>query len=185
MLDFPKDIPRGVFDHVMLNWNSHGHEPVGVFDKPHFDFHFYLVDQEAVRDIAPNSANFETRASRLPADRYVPADYAPAPGPPSTATVPAMGLHWLDTTEGIGSPKYDFQHTFLNGSWNGRMIFMEPMITAEWLSKKQTFRAEMKQPAAYQLTGFYPTTYSYSYDRLADEFIIALGGMTLRQRQAS
>jgi hypothetical protein len=181
VLHFPGDGPTGVIDHVMLNWNSHGHEPVGVFDKPHFDFHFYMVDHASVMNIAPTSRDFKTRASRLPSVRYVPDGYAPPPGPPATTTVPMMGLHWFDLAEGIGSKEYDFQHAFLFGSWDGRMIFMEPMITPEWLSKKQTFRAQIKQPAAYQLSGFYPTTYSYSYDRLADEFVIALGGMSMRR----
>src|SRR5690348_11264640 len=27
------------FDHLEVDWNPNGHEPVGIYDKPHFDFH--------------------------------------------------------------------------------------------------------------------------------------------------
>jgi len=33
------DVP---FKWALLNWNPHGDIPPGVFDKPHFDFHFYI-----------------------------------------------------------------------------------------------------------------------------------------------
>ncbi|MGB6224140.1 MAG: DUF5602 domain-containing protein, partial [Pseudonocardiaceae bacterium] len=41
MLDLPQQASATVFDHVMINWNSHGHAPVELFGKPHFDMHFY------------------------------------------------------------------------------------------------------------------------------------------------
>jgi len=39
-----------------------------------------------------------------------------------------MGLHWLD----IASPELngaEFRYTLFYGSWDGRIIFDEPMIT--------------------------------------------------------
>jgi len=32
------------FKFVELDWNPGGHEPAGVYDTPHFDFHFYTID---------------------------------------------------------------------------------------------------------------------------------------------
>lgn len=31
------------FDHIEIDWNPAGHEPAGIYDKPHFDFHFYIM----------------------------------------------------------------------------------------------------------------------------------------------
>jgi hypothetical protein len=41
---FSLPLPAGVaappFNHLTLNWNTHGHEPAGVDDVTHFDAHF-------------------------------------------------------------------------------------------------------------------------------------------------
>src|SRR5215212_1824589 len=47
MLTVPQDAGTP-FKSIMINWNSSGHEPDGVYDKPHFDFHFYTVGQTEV-----------------------------------------------------------------------------------------------------------------------------------------
>ncbi|MDV3205733.1 MAG: DUF5602 domain-containing protein, partial [Rhodococcus ruber] len=39
-LEFPAEADATAFDHLTLDWNPHGHEPVGSLDKPHFDIHF-------------------------------------------------------------------------------------------------------------------------------------------------
>ena len=48
-----------------------------------------------------------------------------------------MGLHWLD----IGAPELnggEFRYTLYYGSWNGRIIFDEPMITKAVLESRET-----------------------------------------------
>jgi hypothetical protein len=116
MLDLPNQASATVFDHVMLNWNSHGHAPAVLFGKPHFDMHFYMADRAAVAKINPTSPDFAAQAAHLPDPKYVPSDYVPPPGPPAENTVPAMGLHWLDTTDGAEPGKYDFTQILVNGS---------------------------------------------------------------------
>src|SRR5512143_2290637 len=39
------DVP---FKWALLNWNPKGHIPPGVFDKPHFDVHFYIEPIENI-----------------------------------------------------------------------------------------------------------------------------------------
>jgi hypothetical protein len=56
MLGFPPEAKATVLDHVMMNWNSHGHKPAELFGKPHFDFHFYLSDAASVMAIDPGGA---------------------------------------------------------------------------------------------------------------------------------
>ncbi|GAC1494104.1 MAG: hypothetical protein NVS2B14_07510 [Chamaesiphon sp.] len=41
-LMFPKEAEQTAFTHMGFNWNPLGHGPKSVFDKPHFDVHFYV-----------------------------------------------------------------------------------------------------------------------------------------------
>jgi hypothetical protein len=92
-----------------------------------------------------------------------------------------MGLHWIDSTAGIVPGKYDFTQTLINGSWDGRYTFIEPMITRAWMLQKQAVQENIKQPQAYQRSGYFPTTYNVRYDDQAKEYWISLGGMVMRQ----
>ncbi|HEX4357425.1 MAG TPA: hypothetical protein VH141_07895 [Pseudonocardia sp.] len=58
----------------------------------------------------------------------MPKDYVADPAPIAQAAVPGMGLHWFDSTEGFVPGRYVFTQTFINGSWDGRYTFMEPML---------------------------------------------------------
>ncbi|WP_425569608.1 hypothetical protein [Pseudonocardia yuanmonensis] len=48
MLDLPDQASATAYDHVMLNWNPQGHDPVVLFGKPHFDIHFDMVDMASI-----------------------------------------------------------------------------------------------------------------------------------------
>ncbi|MGB9278517.1 MAG: DUF5602 domain-containing protein [Pseudonocardiaceae bacterium] len=181
ILALPAQASATDFDHVMLNWNSHGHAPAELFGKPHFDMHFYMVDPAAVEEINPSNPNFAAQAADLPAPKYIPRDYVVPPGPPAENTVPAMGLHWVDKTDGLEPGKYDFKQILINGSWDGTYTFIEPMMTREWMLTKQTVHEDIKQPQAYQRSGYFPTTYNVRYDDQAKEYSISLGGMMMRQ----
>lgn len=181
MLDLP-DHATTVFDHVMLNWNPHGHEPGILFGKPHFDMHFYMTDMASIHAIDPRLPDYAVKAAHLPEARYMPRDYITPPEPlGSQLTAPFMGVHWIDATAGMIPGIYDFTQTFINGSWDGQYTFMEPMITREWLLTKPTIHEYIKQPHAYQHTAHYPTTYSVQFSSKTDEYDIVLAGMTMRQ----
>lgn len=181
MLDFPDQAAATVFNHLMLDWNPNGHEPEIFFGKPHFDMHFYMVDMAAVNAINPNNADFGTRAANMPEAKYVPQDFTAPPGTPSENTVPFMGMHWTDSTDGLIPGTYNFTEIFIYGSWDGEFTFMEPMMTREWLMTKPTIQENIKLPQAYKKSGYYPTTYSVRFDNDAKEYVITLGGLTMRQ----
>lgn len=181
MLAFPNEAEKTVFETLMLDWNPQGHEPPPLFGKPHFDIHFYMTDMATVNSINPSNIDFGTKAANLPEAKYIPQDFMAPPGPPSESTVPFMGLHWTDSTDGLIPGVYNFTEIFIYGSWDGDVIFMEPMITREWLMTKQTVQKNIKLPQAYQKSGYYPTTYSIRFDNDAKEYVITLGGMTMRQ----
>src|SRR5512138_147636 len=40
ILQLPKEASATAYNHIGLDWNPKGHEPQGIYDKPHFDVHF-------------------------------------------------------------------------------------------------------------------------------------------------
>jgi hypothetical protein len=181
VLSFPSGSSTGVLNHVEFYWNPQGHEPPGVWDKPHFDYHFYLTDPAAVAAIVPTASDFATKAANVPDSKYVPADYVAPPGSAVDNTIPGMGLHYSDKTEPPIPGQYNFTETMINGSYDGKMTFIEPMITREWLLTHPALNESLKLPEAFQTSGLWPTTYSVRYDAAKDEYSVALGGFVDRQ----
>jgi hypothetical protein len=167
-IPLPKDNGT-VVDHISVDYNPHGHEPVGIYDKPHFDFHFYFIP-EAEQMLIDTGAKMEV----LPAAEFIPPSYQPTP-----SGVPMMGKHWGDVTSGEFNGK-PFDRTYIYGSYNGKFIFHEPMVTLAFLQSKQNFTDPIKQQAKVQIEGYYPTTYSVSYDADKKMYTVTLGGLTLR-----
>jgi hypothetical protein len=58
VLELPKDNPTP-FKHAVVQWNPGGHEPPGIYDLPHFDFHFYTIDNAARLAMTPKDPAFE------------------------------------------------------------------------------------------------------------------------------
>jgi Domain of unknown function (DUF5602) len=183
MLNFPDQVAGTAFDHVMLNWNFQGHEPAALFGRPHFDFHFVMVDMATIQAINPSDSHYAAKADHLPEAKYVPQDYAlPPGGPASVQAVPGMGVHLADSTDASLVPgKYDFKQIVINGSWDGRYIFIEPMITRAWLLTEPSLEQPLKLPQAYQKTASYPTAYAVHFDDRAKEYVVSLGGLTMRR----
>lgn len=164
------------FDHAELGWNPNGHDPVQIYGQPHFDMHFYTVSSAVQMAILPSDPQFATKAANLPAAAFVPTGYVPPPAPIAASAIPQMGLHWTDTKspEFAGQP---FTSTFIFGSWDGKYIFLEPMITKAYLETHPNATRAIPQPAQWATPGSYPTTWTVAYDATAREFRITLGGL--------
>ena len=181
------------FKFVEMNWNPFGHEPATAYEGvPHFDFHFYVIDKAERDAIVPTDSQFAAKANNVPAKEFAPAFNAPLgpPGaPPAAVAVPMMGVHWVDLRSAelqqlLGKPEAykPFTSTFIHGSWNGRFIFWEPMITrAHLLEKKTTTDAAVRDqliplplPDKYQQPGYYPQAYRITWDADAREYRVAL-----------
>ncbi|HMB92156.1 MAG TPA: DUF5602 domain-containing protein [Rhodothermales bacterium] len=178
----PLALPDNVqtpFNHISVDWNPQGHEPPGLYDLPHFDFHFYMIS-EAQRDaINPANTDFEAKAAARPGDALIPAGYIQTPG-----AVPRMGAHWLDAA----TPELNgqvFTKTFIYGFFDAKMNFFEPMITKAYLESVRTMSGQavttpIPQPQQFAQAGYYPTQYSIRYDAAKKEYTVALEGMTRR-----
>ena len=167
---------------VQLDWNAHGHPPMGVYTEPHFDFHFYTISKAERDAIVPSDPAFAAKANNLPPEANRPAFYVPLVPPggqPVEAAVPMMGVHWFD----VRSPEFNggaFTRTFIYGSWNGQFTFYEPMITRAYLLSKPDAVSPISPLPQVQEPGQYPTAYRVSYDAQAREYRIALSGLVTR-----
>ncbi len=93
-----------------------------------------------------------------------------------------MGVHMVDSGDPTLVPgEYGFTRIIINGAWDGRYTFVEPMITREWLLTRPTIQENLKQPQAFQKTAYYPTGYSVHVDEPTGDYVIALTGLTMQQ----
>jgi hypothetical protein len=198
-LELPEEVEDMIpFRYVIVNWNPEGHVPPGVYDVPHFDFHFYtfpneerlsieapLVDDACIVE-GPEGPSLVplTCEDYAEAVMPLPADQQP-PGYTNVGAVePGMGNHLLDLTspEWTGEP---FTHTWIFGSYSGRLTFWEPMITVEFLESLQVGSGGGQQgpkqvltsistPEAAPQAGWYPTRYVIRYLPSVDEYTVAL-----------
>lgn len=173
LLPMPSNNPTP-YKHVLFGWNPGGHEPAGIYDKPHFDFHFYTIPDADRMAIDPSDPRFDAKANAHPDALFTPAGFVAIPG-----AVPFMGAHWVNplTPELNQQP---FSQTFLFGSWNGRMIFAEPMITKAYLESRPDLTVPIPVPAQHAEPGYYPSTYRVRWDEKAREYRVALSGFEWR-----
>jgi hypothetical protein len=162
------------YNHIGLDWNPMGHIPPGIYDKPHFDFHFYFISPKE-RDRITVKGKDLMRAYKRPDARYLPPDYIL----PRGTEVPRMGVHWVDPT----APEFNkrpFTSTFIYGSYNGKIAFIEPMVTRAFLETRPDISLPVKQPREYQKKGYYPARYSVRYDPVRKEYTVSLEGLSLK-----
>jgi hypothetical protein len=196
------DLPAGhgtQYTFVQLDWNPAGHEPPGIYDLPHFDFHFYNISKAEWNAIDPSNPAYVASARNAPDAQYARAFFVnPAVAlnaPAEAVAVPKMGVHWLDAKSPelqglVGNPGgfKPFTTTYIQGAWNGKFIFEEPMITRAHIMAKKTATVDSVRDQVLPLTsalkaspaGYYPSAYRITYDPSAKEYRIALSGLTYR-----
>jgi hypothetical protein len=173
MLALPEQASATPFNHIGLDWNPMGHVPPGIYDKPHFDFHFYMISPEERNSITATGEDM-VKVSKNVSLEYIPEGYVPTPG-----GVPRMGAHWIDPT----SPEFNnqsFTKTFIYGFYDGKMVFVEPMVTKAFLETRPNTIDIIKVPAKYPKKAYYPTRYRVTYDANTKEYSVSIEGMTLR-----
>lgn len=179
VLNFPEEAAKTPVKNLMLNWYPKGRKPAELFGEPQLAFHFYTIDHGEAMGINPKAET--AKANNLLDPKYVAKDFIAEPGDPVEKTVPAMGLHWLDATREFGPGKPEFSEVFVYGSWDSKLIFLEPLATRKYLLTKPNLTAEVKQPAAFQKDAYYPTKYGIRWDGELQQYVISLTNMTKRQ----
>lgn len=155
-LGFPDAAPDP-FEFAGIAWNPEGHTPEGVYDRPHFDLHFYFREPEVIADI------WHGVVADLPRET-VPEGYELIEG---GAVVPGMGAHLAPAD----APEFDgeeWRETLIwgvadvDGDDANELHFVEPMVTVDFLEARLdgVHSEPIAQPAVYPQDGFYPTTYA-------------------------
>lgn len=173
-LALPADPRVQGIDNIGVDWNPKGHEPAGIYDVPHFDFHFYTIPVAERDRITLKGADLKRCGKPVPA-QFVPAGYILAP---KTET-PKMGAHWAS----LASPEFKgnaFTHTWIWGSYDGKQAFLEPMVALDFLKSRPDVSAPIPQPKAVEKHGWYPTTYRIVYNPDRREYNISLENLTYR-----
>lgn len=174
VLSLPKEAEISGYSHVGIDWNPMGHIPPGVYDKPHFDFHFYMITPEQREKITAKGEDL-ARAHKAPAPEFMPEGYIL----PEGTEMPRMGAHAVNPA----SPEFNklpFTKTFIYGFYDGSMAFLEPMVTRAFLETKPNVTDPVRLPKAYSRHAYYPTRYSVKYDGAQREYVISLEGLISR-----
>jgi len=174
VLPLPKQGANFGYDQVVLDWNPKGHIPDGIYNVPHFDFHFYMISQADREKITLKDEDL-ARAHMAPAPEFMPEGYTL----PEGTEVPQMGAHAIDPS----APEFNnmpFTKTFIYGFYDGQMAFLEPMMTKTYLETKPNTLDTVKLPKSYAKHGYYPTMYSIKYDITQREYVISLEGLNYR-----
>jgi len=162
------------FDHVTMGFMAAGHPPPGIYSVPHFDFHFYKMPLEERLAIPPYPQAMAA-FNNNPLPGYLPPAYVKSP-----AGEAQMGAHWSDVT----SPEFNgqaFTHTFVYGSYDGKVNFLEPMITLAFLNAGTTVHKQIRQPQLFDPTNtYYPTRYNIWKNEDNNRHYVAMDNMILR-----
>ena len=164
---FPAEASATAFQHAAINWEPTGHAPAAYL-VPHFDFHFYMISSQQREAITSADPSYATKLALQPTASFLPAGYVIGMG------MERMGMHWRDpaSPELSGAP---FTSTFIYGSYDGKIIFAEPMIAKSYLDSKPALVVRpLKLPQQYSTTGQQATAYSTVYDATKKELRIAL-----------
>jgi hypothetical protein len=176
-LELPAEAARTPYRFVELDWNPGGHEPPGIYDIPHFDFHFYTITPAERDAIDPADPLFQKKTENVPPAGFIASNYVA----PMMTAVPKMGLHWIDPA----SPELNgqkFTRTFIYGSWDGKATFWEPMITREFILSRPDFQTHVMQPERVATPGYYPQGYTVRWNEQTKEYRIALTELSMRSR---
>ncbi len=174
VLSMPSGTPVTVVNHIGLNWNPQGHPPPMVYTVPHFDTHFYFIPLAQRQTMTPADPAFAAKAAVVPSADQIAAGYVGDP-----QGIPLMGTHYTDRNSGEfkGSP---FTSTFVYGYWEGKMIFLEPMMTKAFIESNPNETKVIAVPARYPAAGRYPTSYSVTHDVAAKEYRVTISGFVSR-----
>ena len=172
-LVFPEIVRDNTFfNHFELHSNPYGHDTaLGSANPirnsvPHFDFHFYAIDEAAVL--------------RIPATRPGPPFVLPAllpagyrqPGP----SISQMGRH-TTAQSNFDDPGFliaDMITGFLPNAT--QMHFIEPMVSRELLLERNDFALPVPRPAVFGRTMRYPKEFTAEYDADSDAYHFIFSG---------
>eukprot|EP00736_Rhodelphis_marinus_P006288 Rmarinus@m.21095 len=210
MFEFPTTaVDLLPFNHMQIAYNTQGH-PGGVtaddlaamgsmtedevnaflastaYYIPHWDFHFYLSTIDEVMQIEclsypPCEMDGQMAAEfyNEPPEGYIPDDY----WMDIVMAVPEMGMHWHPETN-MTQATFATSPIMFFGSYDGEITFWEPMIASDTLRRIKLegspFVGAIPQPEYVTKDGYYPHSYTVSYDESTFTYTIAMTDLEYR-----
>ena len=168
-----------------VNWNPEGHLPPAppVWSAAHFDFHFFLAEPALIRGIRTGPcAEFIHCEDSARAGAPLPPQHAPPDYLDVGAAVAAMGNHLVDAKDPeLADPALGFSRTFIYGTYDARLIFLEPMVSHAFLMSRPQQCTPLRTPEAYAVEGYYPTSYCVRHDAGSGTYRVTLEGLVHRR----
>lgn len=174
-LKLPKEASVLPFDHIAVDWNPKGHIPDPIYTVPHFDFHFYMMSPAERMKITAKGDDLK-KCQNKPSSEYLPKNFMYAP----ESELAFMGSHWVDVTtpELHGKP---FTQTFIYGTYDSKVVFVEPMVSMAYLKSKPDATFDLPQPEKLAIKGkLFPTKYHIAFDEKRQEYMIVFSGFARR-----
>jgi len=159
-----------VFDAMSYDYLPHGHSPAGLYNIPHWDFHFTTLPRD-------ESAAIDCRDPTIPVDALLPK----APGawffvPPPDNCVPGMGIHGGSSAMAeLNSHRFD--KTMGMAYYHGKFASYEAKATDEYLKERKPFDIPVPR-APVKRAGLYPGSLKVTWDKPSDTFIWTLSDFT-------
>jgi hypothetical protein len=184
------DVHRPV-EWVSLTWYPQGHDRPSVYNLAHFDVRFHLGSPESFAEIGFGACGvvidcdaFERATIPVP-EPYLPEDYEDV-----GAALPGLGNHLVDSTlPGL----YDFTpfaqsdsaqsltQAFVYGVFEGHLTFWQVLAGHDYLEGKPAECQPIKQPQAWEVSGFYPTERCVRWVEEKGEFRVSVEGFVYRE----
>ncbi|WP_254271042.1 hypothetical protein [Haloarcula marina] len=167
-LHLPEGVATHQFTFLAFHYNPEGHPPPDVYTVPHFDLHFYTVPESTVEPITTGPATYALPDAQIPSGyQRIPLVDTDGDGEPDAPLVEEeMGEHLVDPSGPEFQADGEFTHTMVygaydvDGSGTGRLTFLEPMVTNEFLGGlTEPVRNEFETPSVYPTADEYPAEY--------------------------
>jgi hypothetical protein len=153
-LALPQNIAQTPFTAISF-YTTLGHPPEEVYEEPHIHPVFFLT---------PGGENDQITMDNPSADAPAAADETPTGHVSTHFALPDIGVVYSDPSDPHANEvpfhTYDLDFGFFNGHMNSENM----TLAVSWLQQKQTFVWNITKPAKYPKAGYYPSTYTVSFD---------------------
>lgn len=166
----------------MLNWNTYGHVPPGIYEVPHVDVHFFIQsidDVFAIHDgpCGPELVNCDHfAAAKLP----LPGGLMHPDFKDVDTVAPAMGNHLIHL-DGQEFHVMPFTMSWIYGVYGGHVTFYEQMVALDFLQSRPNTCAPIKATPSVALAGYYPTQRCICFDAASATCVVSLESFAYRE----
>jgi hypothetical protein len=133
-----------------------------------------VAERVAIPSYATAPAGFDNN----PPAGFLPESYIAPPG----GEEEKMGKHWVDA----GAPELPwnggavFTRSFIYGSYNGKVNFLEPMVTLAHLTSGVGSSTPIPQPTLFEKKKYYPTIFNIYMSNGGQTYNVSMSGFVLR-----